>query len=236
MHRLSVPGTSTEVSFAISHEGTEQMTSTNQAVKQLVSDEYEHGFVTPIESDTLPPGLGEEVIRAISARKQEPAWMLQRRIEAYRHWLTMTQPDWAHLQHPPIDFQGISYYSAPRGQADGPQSLDDVDPELLETYSKLGIRLEEQKALAGVAVDAVFDSVSVATTFRETLQEAGVIFCSMSEAVREHPELVQKYLGSVVPHTDNFFASLNSAVSVSYTHLTLPTNVQQCRSRWAPDR
>ena len=164
MHRPSVPGTSTEVSFAISYEGTEQMTSTNQAVKQLVSDEYEHGFVTPIESDTLPPGLGEEVIRAISARKQEPAWMLQRLIEDYRHWLTMTQPDWGHLQHPPIDFQGISYFSAPKRQADGPQSLDDVDPELLETYSKLGIPLEEQKALAGVAVDAVFDSVSVGTT------------------------------------------------------------------------
>ena len=202
------------------------MTSTSQAVEQFVSDEYQHGFVTPIESDTLPPGLGEEVIRAISARKHEPAWMLQRRFQAYHHWLTMTRPDWAHLQHTPIDFHGISYYSAPKSQADGPQSLEDVDPELLETYSKLGIPLDEQKALAGVAVDAVFDSVSVATTFRETLQEAGVIFCSMSEAVREHPELVQKYLGSVVPHTDNFFASLNSAVFSDGTFVYVPEGVR----------
>ena len=202
------------------------MENTNQAVEYLVQDEYEHGFITPIEADTLPPGLDESVIHAISARKREPEWMLQRRIDAYRHWLTMNQPDWAHLRHPPIDFQDISYYSAPKGKDDGPKSLDEVDPELLETYSKLGIPLEEQQALAGVAVDAVFDSVSVATTFRETLQKAGVIFCSMSEAVREHPELVQKYLGSVVPHTDNFFASLNSAVFSDGTFVYVPAGVR----------
>ena len=202
------------------------MSGTNLAMERLVNETYEHGFVTPIESDTLPPGLGEEVVRAISARKLEPDWMLERRLEAYRHWETMTEPDWAHLQHPPIDFQGISYYSAPKRKGDGPQSLDEVDPELLETYNKLGIPLGEQKALAGVAVDAVFDSVSVATTVRETLKEAGVIFCSMSEAVREYPELVQRYLGSVVPHTDNFFASLNSAVFSDGTFVYVPEGVR----------
>jgi Fe-S cluster assembly protein SufB len=202
------------------------MSGTNLAMERLVNETYEHGFVTPIESDTLPPGLGEEVVRAISARKSEPDWMLERRLEAYRHWETMTEPDWAHLQHPPIDFQGISYYSAPKRKGDGPQSLDEVDPELLETYNKLGIPLGEQKALAGVAVDAVFDSVSVATTFRETLKEAGVIFCSLSEAVREYPELVQRYLGSVVPHTDNFFASLNSAVFSDGTFVYIPEGVR----------
>jgi Fe-S cluster assembly protein SufB len=202
------------------------MNSTNQAVEAFVRDEYEHGFITPIEADTLPPGLDEAIISAISARKHEPEWMLQRRIAAYRHWQTMTEPDWAHLRHPPIDFQGISYYSAPKGKDDGPKSLDEVDPVLLETYRKLGIPLDEQKALAGVAVDAVFDSVSVATTFRASLQEAGVIFCSMSEAVREHPELVRKYLGSVVPHTDNFFASLNSAVFSDGTFVYVPAGVR----------
>jgi Fe-S cluster assembly protein SufB len=202
------------------------MSSSNQAMDRFVSGEYRHGFVTPIESDTLPPGLSEEVIRAISARKEEPDWMLQRRLKAYHHWLTMTEPDWAHLRHPPIDFNGISYYSAPKRDKDAPKSLDEIDPQLLETYQKLGIPVEEQKALAGVAVDAVFDSVSVATTFRKTLHEAGVIFCSMSEAVREHPELVQKYLGSVVPHTDNFFASLNSAVFSDGTFVYIPEGVR----------
>jgi Fe-S cluster assembly protein SufB len=202
------------------------MNSTNQTMERFVGGEYEHGFVTPIESDTLPPGLGEEVIRAISARKREPEWMLERRLQAYRHWQTMTEPDWAHLRHPPIDFNGISYYSAPKRDTEAPQSLDEIDPQLRETYRKLGIPVEEQKALAGVAVDAVFDSVSVATTFRKTLQEAGVIFCSMSEAVREYPELVQKYLGSVVPHTDNFFASLNSAVFSDGTFVYVPEGVR----------
>jgi Fe-S cluster assembly protein SufB len=202
------------------------MSSSNQAMERFVSGDYQHGFVTPIESDTLPPGLSEEVIRAISARKEEPDWMLQRRLKAYHHWLTMTEPDWAHLRHPPIDFNGISYYSAPKRDKDAPKNLDEIDPQLLETYQKLGIPVEEQKALAGVAVDAVFDSVSVATTFRKTLHEAGVIFCSMSEAVREHPELVQKYLGSVVPHTDNFFASLNSAVFSDGTFVYVPEGVR----------
>ena len=202
------------------------MGSTNLAMQQLVGGDYEHGFVTPIKSDTLPPGLGEDVIREISARKGEPDWMLERRLEAYRHWKTMNEPDWAHLHHPPIDFHGISYYSAPKRSDEGPTSLDEVDPELLATYEKLGIPIDEQKALAGVAVDAVFDSVSVATTFRETLHEAGVIFCSMSEAVREHPELVQKYLGSVVPHTDNFFAALNSAVFSDGTFVYVPEGVR----------
>jgi Fe-S cluster assembly protein SufB len=198
----------------------------NQSMERWVREDYEHGFVTSIEADTLPPGLGEDVIRAISARKAEPDWMLERRLKAYRHWLTMTEPDWAHLQYPRIDFDGISYYSAPKRKTDGPQSLDEIAPELLETYNKLGIPLQEQKALAGVAVDAVFDSVSVATTFRETLREAGVIFCSMSKAVREYPELVQKYLGSVVPHTDNFFASLNSAVFSDGTFVYVPKGVR----------
>jgi Fe-S cluster assembly protein SufB len=195
-------------------------------VDSFVKAEYEHGFVTPIEADTLPPGLDEGVIRAISARKQEPAWMLERRLKAWQHWLTMQEPDWAHLRLPRIDFEAISYYSAPKRDASAPASLDEVDPQLLETYRKLGIPLDEQKALAGVAVDAVFDSVSVATTFRKTLQEAGVIFCSMSEAVREYPELVQRYLGSVVPHTDNFFAALNSAVFSDGTFVYLPEGVR----------
>jgi len=201
------------------------MSGTNEAMERFVEGEYEHGFVTPIESDTLPPGLNEEVIRAISARKSEPDWMLEWRLKSWRHWLTMTEPDWAHLQRPSIDFDAISYYSAPKRKTDAPASLEEVDPELLETYRKLGIPLDEQKALSGVAVDAVFDSVSVATTFRKTLQEAGVIFCSMSEAVREHQELVQNYLGSVVPHTDNFFASLNSAVFSDGTFVYVPRGV-----------
>ena len=181
------------------------MTETSE-VEGLVHSEYEHGFVTEIESDSLPPGLDEGVVGAISRRKGEPGFMLEWRLKAYRHWLTMQQPEWASVHYPPIDFQAISYFSAPK-KKDGPKSLDDVDPALLETYEKLGIPIEEQKALAGVAVDAVFDSVSVATTFREKLAEAGVIFCSISEALQEHPELVRRYLGSVVPHTDNFYAA-----------------------------
>ncbi|MBW9273106.1 MAG: Fe-S cluster assembly protein SufB [Candidatus Thiodiazotropha sp. (ex. Lucinisca nassula)] len=197
---------------------------TDSSVENLISTGYAEGFVTRIESDTLPPGLDESVIRAISSRKEEPEWMLEKRLQAYRHWLNMPQPDWAAIRYPAIDFQAISYYSSPKKK---PQldSLDDVDPELLATYEKLGIPLDEQKALAGVAVDAVFDSVSVATTFRETLAEAGVIFCSMSEAIREYPELVQRYMGSVVPYKDNYFAALNSAVFSDGTFVYIPRGV-----------
>jgi Fe-S cluster assembly protein SufB len=201
------------------------MTTANESVEDLVARGYQHGFTTELEADTLPPGLDEEKIRAISARKAEPEWMLEWRLKAYRHWLGMQEPNWAKVRHPPIDFQAISYYSAPKKKA-GPNSLDEVDPELLRTYERLGIPIEEQKALAGVAVDAVFDSVSVATTFRETLAEAGVIFCSISEAVREHPDLVRQYLGSVVPHTDNFFACLNSAVFTDGTFVYVPKGVR----------
>ena len=202
------------------------MSAAHNSVDKLIQGGYEHGFVTSIESDTVPPGLDEDMIRFISAKKNEPQWMLDRRLKAYRHWLTMEDPEWAQLKHPPIDYQAISYYSAPRKKGDGPKSLDEVDPELLETYNKLGIPLEEQKALAGVAVDAVFDSVSVATTFKKELADAGVIFCSISEAVREHPELVQRYLGSVVPHADNYFACLNSAVFSDGTFVYVPKGVR----------
>ena len=202
------------------------MQSTEETVGNLIGSNYEHGFVTEIETDTVPPGLNEEIIRTISAKKREPEWMLEARLKAYRHWLTMADPQWAHVVHPPIDFQSISYYSAPKKQGDGPKSLDEIDPQILEAYTKLGIPLEEQKALAGVAVDAVFDSVSVATTYRKKLADAGVIFCAISEAIREYPELVQKYLWSVVPHTDNFFASLNSAVFTDGTFVYIPEGVR----------
>ncbi len=202
------------------------MSASSEILDRFVNGEYEHGFVTDIESDTLPPGLNDSVVRTISARKQEPEWMLDWRLRAYHHWLGMSQPDWAHLRQPQIDFDSISYYSAPKRKKDGPKSLDEVDPQILDTYEKLGIPLEEQKALAGVAVDAVFDSVSVATTFRRQLTEAGVIFCSMSEAIREYPDLIQQYLGSVVPHTDNFFASLNSAVFSDGTFVYIPAGVR----------
>jgi len=195
------------------------------AMEDLIRSEYEQGFVTEIESDTLPPGLDEGVIRTISERKGEPEWMLEKRLKAYRGWLTMSEPKWAALHHTPIDFQAVSYYSAPKRKTEL-TSLDEVDPELLATYEKLGIPIDEQKALAGVAVDAVFDSVSVATTFRGTLAEAGVIFCSMSEAVREHPELVQQYLGTVVPARDNFFSALNSAVFSDGTFVYIPKGVR----------
>ena len=195
--------------------------SATQAVEAIVKSEYEHGFVTEIESDTLPPGLDEGVIRAISARKGEPEFMLEYRLKAFRHWQTMATPRWAHVHYPEIDFQSISYFSAPK-KKDGPKSLDEIDPALRETYNKLGIPIEEQMALAGIAVDAVFDSVSVATTFREKLAEAGVIFCSISEAVHDHSELVKQYLGSVVPHTDNFYAALNAAVFSDGTFVYVP--------------
>jgi len=202
------------------------MSSTQETVKDLIGSGYEHGFVTDIKSDTLPPGLDEDTIRLISTRKNEPEWMLESRLKAYRHWLTMVDPDWAHVQHPPIDFQAISYYSAPKKKGEGPQSLEEIDPQLLDAYNKLGIPLEEQKVLAGVAVDAVFDSVSVATTFRKNLADAGVIFCAMSEAVREYPELVKRYFGSVVPHTDNYFACLNAAVFTDGTFVYIPEGVR----------
>ncbi|MCU7843713.1 MAG: Fe-S cluster assembly protein SufB [Candidatus Thiodiazotropha sp. (ex Monitilora ramsayi)] len=196
----------------------------NAEMDDVVGKEYAQGFVTDIESDTLPPGLDEDVIRAISERKCEPSWMLERRLSAYRHWLTMQEPNWSSVKHPSIDFQAISYYSSPK-QRPELDSLDQVDPELLSTYEKLGIPIDEQKALAGVAVDAVFDSVSVATTFRHTLAEAGVIFCSMSEAIREYPELIKQYLGSVVPYKDNYFAALNSAVFSDGTFVFVPKGV-----------
>ena len=202
------------------------MSTPSQDLETLVGQKYRHGFVTDIESDTLPPGLNEEVIRAISRRKQEPAFMLEWRLKAYRHWLTMREPHWARVRYQPIDYQAISYYSAPRPKANAPKSLDEVDPKLLETYEKLGIPLHERARLAGVAVDAVFDSVSVATTFKERLKQAGVIFCPISEAVQQHPELIEQYLGTVVPYTDNFFASLNSAVFTDGSFVYVPKGVR----------
>ena len=201
------------------------MATKNQDLEQIVERKYQHGFVTEIASDTMPPGLNEDVIRRVSQKKREPRFMLDWRLKSYRHWLTMTEPDWAKIHHPPIDYQEISYYSAPK-KTDGPKSLDEVDPKLLETYDKLGIPLHERAALAGVAVDAVFDSVSVATTFREKLAEAGVIFCPFSDAVRDHPELIEQYLGSVVPYRDNFFATLNSAVFSDGSFVYIPKGVR----------
>jgi Fe-S cluster assembly protein SufB len=204
-------------------------TATN-TVEDLTQREYKYGFVTDIEADTVPPGLSEDIIRLISAKKSEPAFMLEWRLKAYRHWAKLeksqAEPKWANVHYPPIDYQKISYYSAPKTKADGPKSLEEVDPELLKTYEKLGIPLQEQERLAGVAVDAVFDSVSVATTFKGKLAEMGIIFCSFSEAVLNHPELVQKYLGSVVPYTDNFFAALNSAVFSDGSFCYIPKGVR----------
>lgn len=198
----------------------------NQELTQRAQDDYEHGFVTNIEQETLPPGLDEEVIRTISRKKNEPEFMLEWRLEAFAKWQKMQPPEWPHLDIAPIDYQAISYYAAPKSPEDGPQSLDEVDPEILDTYNKLGIPLEEQKWLAGVAVDAVFDSVSVRTTFQEKLAEAGVIFCPISEAVHKHPELIQKYLGSVVPQQDNFYACLNSAVFSDGSFVYIPKNTR----------
>jgi len=194
--------------------------------EEFTGNEYEAGFVTDIDSDTLPPGLNEDVIRHISAKKDEPEWLLNWRLEAFRHWLTLTEPHWAHVQYKKIDYQSVSYYSAPKSQEDGPKSLDEIDPKLLETYEKLGIPLREQEFLAGVAVDAVFDSVSVATTFRDKLKDVGVIFCPISEAVREYPELVKQYLGTVVPTGDNFYAALNSAVFTDGSFVYIPKGVR----------
>ena len=198
----------------------------NEELKKIAETEYQYGFETHIEQDTLPPGLDEGVITHISRMKNEPEWLLEFRLAAYRHWLTLEQPDWGHLNIKPIDYQAISYYSAPKSKKAGPKSLDEVDPELLRTYEKLGIPLQEREMLAGVAVDAVFDSVSVATSFKDRLGKEGIIFCAFSEAVREHPELVRKYLGSVVRMDDNYFAALNSAVFSDGSFCYIPPGVR----------
>ncbi len=202
------------------------MSSSTEEIEQLISQEYKQGFVTELETETFPPGLDEDVIAKLSKIKNEPDFMLEYRLKAFRHWQTMKEPDWAQLNIEPIDYQTISYYSAPKRKEDGPQSLDEVDPELLETYKKLGIPLDEQERLAGVAVDAVFDSVSVATTFKGKLKDAGVIFCPISEALQEYPELIKQYLGTVVPETDNFFAALNAAVFTDGSFVYIPKGVR----------
>ncbi len=202
------------------------MSTAAPKIEDLINREYEAGFVTDIEADTIRKGLDEEVVRLISQKKDEPEFMLQWRLKAFRHWQTMTEPHWQNVRYHPIDYQDITYYAAPKSAADAPKSLDEVDPKLLETYEKLGIPMRERELLAGVAVDAVFDSVSVATTFKSKLAEQGIIFCSFSEAVREHPELVQKYLGSVVPITDNYFAALNSAVFSDGSFCYIPRGVR----------
>ena len=194
----------------------------SEQIEQALERKYDAGFYSEIESETFESGLDESVIRRISAMKNEPEWMLEWRLKSYRAWLEMEEPDWAHVDYPKIDYQSISYYSAPKSMKDKPQSLDEVDPELLRTYEKLGIPLHEQEMLAGVAVDAVFDSVSVVTTFREKLEDAGVIFCPISEAVQKYPDLVKKYIGSVVPRTDNYFAALNSAVFTDGSFVYIP--------------
>ncbi len=201
------------------------MSKDTQILKELTSSEYKYGWETKIETDSAPKGLNEDIIRFISAKKEEPEWLLAWRLKAYRHWLTMKEPRWPNVKYPDIDYQDIIYYSAPK-QKVGPNSLDDVDPELRDTFKKLGISLEEQKRLTGVAVDAVIDSVSVATTFKESLGKLGIIFCSFSEAVREHPELVKKYMGSVVPANDNYFAALNSAVFTDGSFCYIPKGVR----------
>ena len=200
-----------------------------ELIENIEKQEYKYGFTSDIETETIPRGLNEEVVRLISTKKGEPEWMTERRLKAYRHWLNMVPPTWAHLTIPPIDFQDVIYYAAPK-PSKKLASMDEVDPELKRTFDKLGIPLEEQMALAGVAVDAVMDSVSVKTTFKETLAEKGIIFCSMSEAIRDYPELIQKYLGSVVPYTDNFYAALNAAVFSDGSFCYIPKGV---RCRWS---
>ncbi|MBT7646360.1 MAG: Fe-S cluster assembly protein SufB, partial [Rhodospirillaceae bacterium] len=193
------------------------------------TDSYKHGFVTEIEMDRAPKGLSEDTVRFISAKKNEPEWLLEWRLKAFRHWLTMTEPNWAKVGYPPIDYQDSYYYAAPKSDADRPKSLDEVDPALLETYAKLGIPLKEQEVLAGVknvAIDAVFDSVSVATTFKDRLEKDGIIFCAISEAIQKHPDLIKKYLGSVVPYSDNFYATLNSAVFTDGSFCYIPKGVR----------
>ena len=196
----------------------------NELIKKSIAEDYKYGFETDVEQDTFPPGLDENVIQKLSNIKNEPEWLFEWRLKAYRHWLKMTEPNWANVKFNPIDYQSISYYSAPKKKSAG--SLDEIDPEILETYTKLGIPLDEQKMMEGVAVDAVFDSVSVATTFKDSLKKAGVIFCSFSDAVKEHPDLVKKYLGSVVPATDNYYASLNSAVFSDGSFVYIPKGVR----------
>ena len=198
----------------------------NHAIKDIAEQDYKYGFVTEIESDSVPKGLSEDVIRLISSKKMEPAFMLEWRLKAYRYWLTMKEPNWQKARYPAIDYQDIIYYSAPKAKTDGPKSLEEIDPEIRKMFDKLGISLTEQKRLSGVAVDAIIDSVSVGTTFKENLSKVGVIFCSFSEAVREHPELVKKYLGSVVPYTDNFFAALNAAVFSDGSFCYIPKGVR----------
>ena len=198
----------------------------NENINKLIEDRYKYGFTTDVESESFPPGLNEDIIRALSAKKNEPEFMLNWRLKSYKHWLTLEEPEWAHIDYPKIDYQNISYYSAPKSNDEKPQSLDEVDPKLLETYDKLGIPLHERARLAGVAVDAVFDSVSVATTFKKKLSEAGVIFCPFSEAVHKHPELIKKYLGTVVPQRDNYFTALNSAVFSDGSFVYIPKGVK----------
>jgi Fe-S cluster assembly protein SufB len=202
------------------------MSTATETIEGLVKQDYKYGFYTDIEADAAPPGLNEDIIRLISRKKNEPEWLLEWRLKAFRHWQTLTEPTWPKVQHPPVDYQAIVYYSAPKQKKDAPKSLDEVDPKLLETYEKLGIPLRERGRLAGVAMDAVFDSVSVGTTFKKQLAEKGVLFCSFSEAVQEHPDLVKKYLGSVVPYTDNFYAALNSAVFTDGSFCYIPKGVR----------
>src|SRR5450755_1548122 len=202
------------------------MSTATETIEDLVKTEYKYGFVTDVETESTPPGLSEDTIRLISRKKNEPEWLLEWRLKAFRHWLTMPEPTWQFVKYPKINFQDITYFSQPKPPANAPKSLDEVDPKLLETYEKLGIPLREHAKLAGVAVDAIFDSVSVGTTFRKQLAEKGVIFCSFTEAVHDHPELVKKYLGSVVPHTDNYYAALNSAVFTDGSFCYIPKGVR----------
>ncbi|MDE6495151.1 MAG: Fe-S cluster assembly protein SufB, partial [Duncaniella sp.] len=204
----------------------ERPDESRKVIDDVTGSEYKYGFTTDIDTDIIPRGLSEDVVRLISAKKGEPEWLLDFRLKAYRHWLTMKMPDWAHLNIPEIDYQAISYYAAPQQKKEGPKSLDEVDPTLLDTFNRLGIPLNEQKQLAGMAVDAVMDSVSVKTTHREKLAELGVIFCSISEAVKDYPDLVRRYLGSVVSYRDNFFAALNSAVFSDGSFVYIPKGVR----------
>jgi len=202
------------------------LTDERKDLEQLAEREYQHGFVTPIEAEEFPCGLDEGIVQRISEIKQEPPFLREWRLKAYRHWLTMKTPTWSKICYPPVNYQDITYYSAPKQGKTGPKSLEEVDPELLRTYERLGIPLKEREALAGVAVDAVFDSVSVATTFRDKLYSLGIIFCSLSDAVREHPELIRKYMGSVVPYSDNYYACLNSAVFSDGSFCYIPKGVR----------
>src|SRR5882762_6114366 len=201
------------------------MSTAAETIEGLVQKEYKYGFYTDVETESAPPGLNEDIIRLISTKKKEPAWLLEWRLKAYQHWLTMKEPHWANITYPPINYQAIRYYSAPKNKV-APKSMDDVDPEVRKTFEKLGISLQEQERLSGIAVDAVLDSVSVATTFKGKLKELGIIFCSFSEAVQEHPDLIKQYLGTVVPQKDNFYAALNSAVFTDGSFCYIPKGVR----------